>query len=77
MAKIKQSDFNKVLDRYVQENHIIIDNMTNANHGEGLKMYSFVMKMFMHDGMSALEVKDTTIQMHKLFANYLNMKKGY
>ena len=51
--------------------------MTNANHGEGLKMYSFAMKMFMHDGMSALEVKDTTIQMHKLFANYLNMKKGY
>lgn len=77
MGKIKQSEFNKLLDHYVQENHIVISNMTNANSGDGLKMYSYVMKAYMHEGMMPLEVKDTMLQVQKLFTNYLNKAKGF
>ena len=77
MGKIKQSDFNKLLDRYVQENHIVIDNMTTANFGDGLNMYLYVKNAYIHKGMPPLEVKETMLQVQKLFTNYLNKAKGF
>ena len=40
-------------------------------------MYSYVMKAYMHEGMTPLEVKDTMLQVQKLFTNYLNKAKGF